>query len=105
MLVITTQYLENYAALDETPDWRFKGFVEYKLSWFHGNRQQAAELLAKILPEFTYTGKTCKEFVSGYYVSDAALTDYEQDQLDSMGNITERAHEISELEIQEMLAQ
>ena len=103
MLVITTQYLENYSLMDETPDWRFKGFVEYKLPWFTGDRQQAAELLAKILPEITYTGCMSKELVSCYYVSDSELTDYEQDQLDSMGEVIEPAVVFPEQDLAHLL--
>jgi hypothetical protein len=88
MLIITTQYKENYGDA-ENPYWKFKGGCEYKIVDFMGNEQQARDMVEYIRNRIEYAHDMAMEYIIDWAIKpDDYLTQFERDQLEFEGKIT-----------------
>lgn len=88
MIVISTQYLENYGDA-ENPYWKYKGGSDYKILNFIGREQDAAALVNKIRSRIEYANDFSQEYILGWNIMpDDSLTVSERDQLEYEGKIT-----------------
>ena len=84
MLVIETQYRENYGTPFE-PYWKNKGGDAYKILDIDLNTDYNAIVEAS---ELAYNGPMCSQSIIGWHVeSDDWLSDFELSQLDYDGEI------------------
>jgi hypothetical protein len=92
MLVIRTQFMENYGAHDwdgtgECPQyWKFKGGSEYKITGV----DVTADVQDYInLADVEFSSEGAREYILGYsFEADDYLSDYEKSQLKYDGSIT-----------------
>lgn len=88
MLVIYTQYKENYGD-SENPYWKFKGGCEYKIVDFMGNQEQARDMVEYIRGRIEYAHDMAMEYIIDWAIKpDNYLTEFERDQLEFEGKIT-----------------
>ena len=84
MLVITTQYYENYGST-ENPYWKAKGGEDYKITNVPLNIDFAEVVAAAGIG---YVNDYAKEFVIDWFIEgDDYLTDYERSQIKYDGSI------------------
>ena len=85
MLVITTQYLENYGSA-EAPFWKAKGGEDYKITNIPLN-VDFAEIVAAA--DIGFVHSYAKEYVIDWFVeNDDYLTSFELSQLKYEGSIS-----------------
>jgi len=96
-LLISTQIQENYGAHDWDGEgacpqrWKFKGGQDYKYDLGSASRNAAAliELVEHFRPEIEEDNDYYRNHIVGYeVVSDDHLTEFEQSQLEYLGQIT-----------------
>jgi len=87
MLVIQTQYMENYGYSSGTEYWKPKGSYEYKITGVPENADQT-KVFKAAMRLIEYTNPMSKEYVVGMVTaSDNYLTFFERQQLDLDGRI------------------
>jgi len=96
-LLISTQIQENYGAHDWDGEgscpqrWKFKGGQDYKYDLGSASRNADAlkELVEHFRPEIEEDNDYYRNHIVGYeVVSDDHLTEFEQSQLEYLGQIT-----------------
>jgi hypothetical protein len=84
MIVVTTQYMENYGSADE-PYWKFKGGADYKITNVPLNIDYNAVISAA---NIGYNNPMAREYVMSWSVeSDDYLSEFERSQLEYDGRI------------------
>ncbi len=87
MLVIRTQYMENYGTAEE-PFWKMKGGGEYKVRDVHGGEAEITALVMALRNRVEYDSVMGREYILGWSTeSDDYLTDFEQSQLELDGEV------------------
>ena len=87
MLVIDTQYKENYGS-EEQPYWKFKGGSSYKVLGIPSNIDNA-EVVELVRREVEHFDVFTEEYILGWTVqSDDWMSDFEKSQLEYEGEIT-----------------
>lgn len=85
MLVIATQYCENYGT-DTDPYWKFKGGSEYKILNVPMNIDYEEVIAAA---DIAYSNDYSEEYVIGWSIeNDDYLSDFERNQMEYEGGIT-----------------
>ena len=98
MLVIDTQYMENYGAHDwdgkgECPQyWKAKGGNDYVIKNFRGDTTAAVMMVRPDIEQDTVGYR--EQIIDWNLVADDYLTEFERSQLDYEGRITYPAQEI-----------
>ena len=94
ILVITTQYMENYGAHDwdgegECPQyWKFKGGSSFKVKNIPNNIDPA-EIVDLVRGEIEHDSDYAREYIISYGIEDDSwMSPYEQSQLEYDGAIT-----------------
>lgn len=88
MLVLSTQYMENYGDA-ENPYWKYKGGNDYKILNAPTDPAAIREVIANVQPKIEYSNDFTREYLIGHaLVEDGALTFSERDQLEYDGKIT-----------------
>ena len=96
IVVIDTQYMENYGAHDwdgkgACPQrWKFKGGEDYFFPLgAHGRSDQAlAELVEALRPQIEWDDIGSRQYIVGYgVVADDCMTEFERSQLEWDGHI------------------
>jgi hypothetical protein len=88
MLVLTTQYMENYGDA-ENPYWKYKGGNDYKVLNAPTDPKAIQELVAKVQAKIELDTAFTREYLIGHaLMQDDALTFGERDQLEYDGKIT-----------------
>lgn len=86
MLVIDTQYLENYGSPEE-PYWKYKGGSSYKLVGVPEGID-LEEVVDMVRSEVEYRNPMSEEYILGYRMeSDDWMSDFEKSQLEYEGAI------------------
>ena len=101
-LIVTTQYRENYGAMDwdgkgQCPQyWKNKGGVDYAITLPDNLAVSALPaLVEKVAAKVNRSNDYVEEYVIGWNVlATGELTGFEQDQLDYEGRIQFPAHEL-----------
>jgi hypothetical protein len=95
-LIVSTQYLENYGAHDWDGEgtcpqrWKAKGGTDYVVQKV--SEADAAVVLKAVTQLVSVDSMSMREYVIGSrLVADDHLTDWERDQLQFDGQITDRA--------------
>ena len=87
MLVIQTQYMENYGYSSGTEYWKSKGSYEYKITGVPEDANQPA-LFKSAMRLIEYTNPMSREYVVGMVTAaDNYLTFFERQQLELDGRI------------------
>jgi hypothetical protein len=96
MLVIDTQYMENYGAHDwdgegECPQyWKMKGGSSYKVLGVPVGID-LQEVIEVVTPEVERSNEYCREYIIGFRSeADDYLSEFEQSQLEYEGKITHK---------------
>ena len=94
MLVIDTQYMENYGAHDwdgegECPQyWKAKGGSSYKVLGVPVG-MDLQEVMEAVTPKIEVSNDFCREYIIGFRSeADDYLSEFEQSQLEYEGKIT-----------------
>lgn len=88
MLVLTTQYMENYGDA-ENPYWKYKGGNDYKVLNVNARGDALELLVVKAKAKIEYSNPMTREYLIGWIVMpDDALTPSERDQLEFDAKIT-----------------
>lgn len=91
MIVISTQYLENYGDA-ENPYWKYKGGSEYKIPNFVGRDDEAESIVQRVRSTIEYAHEYAEEYVIGWsIVPDDYMTQFERDQILFEGKVTHPA--------------
>ena len=86
MVVIRTQYRENYGTEDQ-PYWKFKGGSEYKVTNVPTNAV-IHEVVDAVRSEVEYNGPMSEQYILDWSVEDDGyLSEFEQSQLEYDGAI------------------
>jgi hypothetical protein len=86
MLVIDTQYMENYGTAEE-PYWKFKGGSSYKITDVPGNIDYE-EVVSMVRTQIEHDEPMSREYILGWRVeSHDWLSDFEKSQLEYEGKI------------------
>lgn len=91
---IHTQYLENYGTADR-PHWKFKGGDTFVVTGFNHPLNDrigaaAAEVVAKLHSQIEYANDASEvHFLDWNFAPEGALTQWEQDQQEFDGKITD----------------
>ena len=86
MIVIRTQYRENYGTEDQ-PYWKFKGGSEYKVTNVPTNAI-IHEVVDAVRSEVEYNGPMSEQYILDWSVEDDGyLSEFEQSQLEYDGAI------------------
>lgn len=86
MLVIDTQYKENYGSAEQ-PYWKFKGGSSYKLVGVPEGID-LDEVVEMVRSEVEYSNPMSEEYILGYRLeSDDWMSDFEKSQLEYEGAI------------------
>ena len=95
MLVIRTQYCENYGAHDwdgegECPQyWKFKGGSEYFIEGVDPLKVAPGLLVEQVRGQVEYSNPMAEEYIVDWeLVADDYMTDFERSQLEYEGRIT-----------------
>ena len=87
MIVITTQYKENYGD-SKNPYWKFKGGCDYKILKFTGSESEAKLLIDSIRDRIEYSNEFAAEYIINWSIKpEGYLTEFERDQLEFDGEI------------------
>ena len=110
MLVIDTQYMENYGAHDwdgtgTCPQyWKFKGGSSYKVINTPRNIDPA-EIVEMARGSIERSNDYCREYIVGYrQVANDWLSDFEASQLEYEGSITYKEPEVDYCDLRKELA-
>ena len=88
MLVLTTQYMENYGDA-ENPYWKYKGGNDYKILNAPTDSAGIQELVVKAKAKIEYSNPMTREYLIGHaLMQEDALTPSERDQLEYDSKIT-----------------
>jgi hypothetical protein len=89
MIVIQTQYRENYGTADE-PYWKFKGGSEYKVTNVPDmSEEEVTELVMSLRDRIEYRESMSEEYVTDWFTApDTYLSWFEKSQLEFDGEIT-----------------
>lgn len=99
MLVIDTQYKENYGSAEQ-PYWKFKGGSSYKVIGIPSNIDNA-EVVEMVRKDVEHFEDFTEEYILGWCVeSDDWLSDFEKSQLEYEGTITYREPTIEYSDLQ-----
>ena len=86
MLVIQTQYMENYGTPTD-PYWKMKGGSEYKVTDLPSNIDPE-EVVAMVRAEIEYNEPMCQQYILGWSMeADTYLSWFEKSQLEYDGSI------------------
>ena len=86
MLVVSTQYSENYGTEDQ-PYWKNKGGSEYKVLNVPNNLT-IEQMVEQVRDQVEYSSPKSEEFIVGYSLQpDDWLSGFEQSQLEYDGEI------------------
>jgi hypothetical protein len=89
MIVIQTQYRENYGTATE-PYWKFKGGSEYKVTNTPDlSDEEVTELVMSLRDRIEYRESMSEEYVTDWFTApDTYLSWFEKSQLEFDGEIT-----------------
>lgn len=88
MLVLSTQYMENYGDA-ENPYWKYKGGNDYKILNAPSDPEAIRELIRKVQDRIELDTAFTRNYLIGHaLMQDDALTVGERDQLEYDGKIT-----------------
>jgi len=89
MIVIQTQYRENYGTADE-PYWKFKGGSEYKVTNVPDmTEEEVTEMVMSLRDRIEYSESMSEELVIDWFTApDTYLSWFEKSQLEADGVIT-----------------
>jgi len=89
MIVIQTQYRENYGTADE-PYWKSKGGSEYKvLNTPDLSEEEVTSFVMSIRPRIEYNETFSEEYITDWFTApDTYLSQFEKSQLEFDGVIT-----------------
>lgn len=96
MMVLRTQYQENYGTADD-PYWKNKGGQEFKVKNIPTNltEEELLEVVDSLLPQVQYYNDYQVQYLLNWTLeSDDYLSDFEESQLKYDGEITFREPEI-----------
>lgn len=86
MLVIRTQYRENYGTPEE-PYWKFKGGQEYKVTNVPLN-QEGYDAMIKYIDGIEYSNSMSEQYIIDWSIeADDYMSDFEKSQLEYDGEI------------------
>lgn len=81
MIVINTQYRENYGDA-HNPYWKYKGGTDIKVVNFMGSESDASAVVAKLRDKIEYSHDVAEEYIIGWSIqADDYMTAFEQDQI------------------------
>jgi hypothetical protein len=110
MLVIDTQYMENYGAHDWDGEgacpqrWKFKGGSSYKILNIPRNIDPA-EIVEMARGAIERSNDYCQESIVGYRIeAEDYLSDFERSQLEYEGEITYREPQVDYCDLHKELA-
>lgn len=87
MMVIQTQYMENYGYSDGTDYWKFKGCYEYKITGVPEGVNKS-DLYQAAMRLIEYSNEASREYTIGFTMeSDDYLSQFERSQLEFDGSI------------------
>jgi len=88
MIVIQTQYRENYGTSTE-PYWKSKGGSEYKVTNAPDlSDEQLTEFILSIRPRIEYNETFSEEYITDWFTApDTYLSEFEKSQLEFDGEI------------------
>jgi hypothetical protein len=88
MIVIQTQYRENYGTSTE-PYWKFKGGSEYKvMNTPDLSEEEVTELVMSIRPKIEYSETFSEEYITDWFTAEEDyLSQFEKSQLEFDGEI------------------
>ena len=87
MIVIDTQYKENYGS-EEQPYWKFKGGSSYKVTGVPVG-VDLDEVVEMVRSDIEYRGPYTEQYILGYGLQDDGfLSSFEKSQLEYEGSIT-----------------
>lgn len=100
MIVIETQYLENYGSAEE-PCWKFKGGYCYKITDVPLNIDYC-EVVQLVKDEVEYKSDFTEQYIINWSVeSDDYLSWFEKSQLEYDGKITHKEPEFDYVKLNE----
>jgi len=87
MLVIRTQYMENYGTADE-PYWKMKGGSEYKVRDARGSEEEITALVMALRGRVEHDGAMSREYILDWSMeADDYMSWFEKSQLELDGEI------------------
>jgi hypothetical protein len=89
MIVIQTQYRENYGTSTE-PYWKFKGGSEYKVTNAPDlSEEEVTKLVLSIRTKIEYNETMSEEYITDWFTApETYLSQFERSQLEYDGEIT-----------------